>query len=69
MTHSKLELNQVSLQTSQLPVIHREQSSHKSKKVTTSTLKKWGFLFYFFVTGFGLFWVISFGSTELTVQN
>lgn len=26
----------------------------------TSTLKKWGFFLYFFMTGWGLFWVISF---------
>ncbi len=28
--------------------------------MTTSTLKKWGFLLYFFFTGWGLFWVLSF---------
>ncbi len=41
--------------------------------MTTSTLKKWGFLLYFFLTGWGLFWVLSFikiaGANAQTIEN
>ena len=38
----------------------RESSTKKTPKMTTSTLKKWGVLLYFFFTGWGVFWVMSF---------